>query len=479
VGILSSLHVAAAPNAVEGVTPTRPAPSPLLSHWPELLLFAIGAVLRLSAASTYDVRLGYDFQSHATVIAWYALHATLAPFDITQEAYHPPLYHALAGWLARSGASVQDIATLSLALGIGRLALLFAGVHMILPRPRMAKLLALGSAVILPASVHMDLMVTNEPLSSFLATGAMLLMVPVSTSRTWRRWLYASLLGLLLGLALLTKVSATVVGVAVALAALAQLVREGDGGLRGRFRRLAPLLASLAIVGLSTGWFFMHCKRQYGKAVLTAFDGPGKFMLAPAEGVPYLKRRPLRYFVGWDAQVYAFPYFPSAALPEARFFPQVLASTFVDYFNYGLAGLPARDEPAIRANFRSLRPAALWPSRASMAGGTVIALVTAGAWFAVLVASWRRRAYGILGLLLVPLLAVAGQAHFTVMFPSDVLGPVKGVYLQFAAGPLFGLFGLGVAWLWQRRAGRPVAWLAMASLAAVACYLGYCLVAAG
>src|SRR5205085_7782734 len=92
----------------------------------------------------------------------------------------------------------------------------------------------------------------------------------------------------------------------------------------------------------------------------------------------------------------------------------------------------------------------------SVMGGTVVALVTLLAWFGTMRALWRRRADGDpdprLALLLAPFGAFLGLVHFVTKYPNDTLGPIKGAYLQFAAPVLCALFGVGVAWMWRRRA---------------------------
>ena len=48
---------------------------------------------------------------------------------------------------------------------------------------------------------------------------------------------------------------------------------------------------------------------------------------------PYLDRRTLGFFVGWSNSIFEYPYFPSA---RSRFLPVLIASTFVDYYNFSL-----------------------------------------------------------------------------------------------------------------------------------------------
>jgi hypothetical protein len=65
-------------------------------------------------------------------------------------------------------------------------------------------------------------------------------------------------------------------------------------------------------------------------------------------------------------------------------------------------------------------------------------------------AAWRRKNVEASSLLLVPLIALLGQLHFAVKFAIDAQGPIKGAYMQFAAIPLYGLFGVAATWGWKK-----------------------------
>ena len=380
--------------------------------------------------------------------------------------------------MAKAGLGFTGLGLISVALGCLRLGLLVAALELYLPRQRMARIVALALAAVLPASVHMDVMVTNEGLAATLAMLALVLLPLVFSESARMRWYGAAGLGIALGLALMTKVSSLVILAALCAAALFQLARDGAGGTKGRLQRLAPILTALAIVVLCSGWYFAWCKVHYGKAFITGFDSwRSKSSLLDADKA-YWKRRPPGYLFGWNLDIYAFPFYPSAARPEARFFPQLVAATFADYYNYGLAPYPAIGEPTRLANQRPLRPSVVRPACLSVGAGTFIAAISMVAWAAAWVVCWRRRAHGMLGLLLVPLLAVAGQAHFAVTVANDTEGLVKGSYLQYGVAPLFALFGVGVAWLWRRRPYRGLAALALAALLAVAWYVVFCIVVA-
>jgi hypothetical protein len=125
----------------------------------------------------------------------------------------------------------------------------------------------------------------------------------------------------------------------------------------------------------------------------------------------------------------------------------MVASTFIDYYSFGFAG---RDPPVEIYNTRPVPVRAARLSSFAVMGGTWIALTTVVAWLVVAFTAWRSRNAATLLLLTVPLLALLGQLHFAVKYGIDAQGPVKGAYMQFAALPLYGLFGLAATWGWKR-----------------------------
>ena len=56
------------------------------------------------------------------------------------------------------------------------------------------------------------------------------------------------------------------------------------------------------------------------------------------------------------------------------------------------------------------------------------------------------------------------------------MGPIKGAYVQFAAGPLFAMFGVGINWLWRRSVAGRVAAVVVGGGAflAISAYVFYC-----
>jgi hypothetical protein len=183
----------------------------------------------------------------------------------------------------------------------------------------------------------------------------------------------------------------------------------------------------------------------------TSFNTTEKWKVRPIAHIPPWDRRPLDFYVGWQWSYFAHPYESEDKFVKVRFWPTLVASTFVDYYNYRFFPPPAKDESAVQANWRMLPRAGYWSSRVSYAGGILLAATVTVAWCAAAWHAIRRREAWSLVALAVPALSVAALLRFSAHHPFDDYGVIKGNYCQFAAAPLYALTGLAVEWLWARR----------------------------
>jgi hypothetical protein len=416
-------------------------------QWPEILLVLLGTALRVSMLYTYDVRWGYDFTDHWTYVEWFSDRVEWPSLSLSRAAYHPPLYYLLAAWVHRAGVPTAHMNIVSIVCGSLRLLVLALALARILPRNRPARLVALAIAAILPASVHIDGMVSNEGLSNLLSAIALLLMIEVLRSEARRRWWLALTTGAATGLCLLAKISGWALVLTAASIALVEFWWVGHGGWPGRGRRLLPWLATFALAFAISAPHLVHNYHVHGKAIVTGFDGESKSWYAPIATKAYLERRQPSFYYGWTNDIYEAPYFPTGIVPVSYFWPPLIASTFVDYYSFGFA---QHTPPAETINTRPVPRSAVTLSSFSMMGGTWIAVATLVAWLVVAFCALRTRNLEHLLCVLLPLIAVAGQLQFAVKFAIDAQGPIKGAYLQFAALPLCGLFGLAATWGWRR-----------------------------
>jgi 4-amino-4-deoxy-L-arabinose transferase-like glycosyltransferase len=445
----------------------------LRDRLPELTALLLGALLRISMATTYDVTQGFDFETHWVYADYIARHGALPPLVLNAESYHPPLYYLLVAGLIKLGLGTGAVGWLAALLGIGRLIVVWIGLERWLPESRLARVVALFTASVLPVGVQLDGMVTNETLSMlFCALAIVALPAAVEGARRGKvepsAWS-----GLWLGLALVTKVSASALILALIPAVALEIKRSPEPWRQALRARCKPFAVGATIVIALSGWFFVRNQILYGRMAPTGYDGILKPNQAPYEKIPYLSRRPLAFFWRWDSAIFSHPYVPTGTRPQARFFPVLVASTFSDYYSYCLAALEAKT-PVRSIHYRPVPVRAFELSRYSVMGGTVIALLTLLAWFGAVNGLRRRPGDPRTVLLIIPLLALLGQMHFATKYPNDDFGPIKGAYMQFVAPILCGLFGLAVAWMWRRVWARAGVVAALAALVLVFLYSADC-----
>jgi hypothetical protein len=428
----------------------------------EVAALLLGVVLRVVTTIGYDPTIGYDFGDHWKHINWFRDHLSIPAANYTRTTYHAPLYHFLFGLLARTGLAEKGLQFGSLVVSCTRLALLALGLRLALPSSPRARAVALMLAAVMPCSVHLDAMETQEPLSNLLTTLALVLALFTFRAEPRRRWGWALALGAVAGLELLTKISGLALAGVIAMAGPIEAVLAPSSTARERLRRLAPWLAATLVMVAVGGWWYVRCHMLYQHAFLSSWDVyPSNEILAVnATALPEVDRRSLGYLVGWSTDIYRDPYYPSGISPHSRFWPVLVASTFVDYYRFGLAA----------GGLDRVQTAA----RLSVIAGTFIAAITVVAWLFLAVRLARRRDAAHLAMLALPLLGLLGALSFAIQFPYDFEGVVKGVYLHFAAAPLYAVFGLGVVWLGRRPLGKPLAWAATSSVAAVAAYTIAC-----
>jgi len=445
----------------------------LRDRLPEATALLLGVLLRLSMATTYNVNRGFDFGGHWVCADYIARHGALQPLNLSAESYMPPLYYSIVAALIKIGFGTGAIGWLAALLGIGRLIIVWIGLERWLPESRLARVVALFTAAVLPAAVQLDGMVTNETLSMFLCALAIVAMPAAVEGARAARVRPMAWLALWIGLALITKISAAVLLLAVLLALALEIWRSPDPWREALRVRWKPVAVGGAIVVALSGWWFARNQIPFGKAAPTGFDGLLRVNQEPYEKIPYLKRRAPDFFWQWDPAVFTYPYVPAGLRPRARFFPVLVASTFSDYYSYAVANWD-RITPVRLIAYRPVPVTAFDLSCLSVIGGTVIALLTLLAWFAALRRLLGRPPDPRFVLLVVPLLALLGQLHFATKYPNDNFGPIKGAYMQFVAPILCGLFGVATAWMWRRARARVGAVAALAAVLLVFLYVADC-----
>jgi hypothetical protein len=404
------------------------------------LAFPLAAAILLAGYATlvlwdvfqYDWLRGYDAYAASLYADVIRDHHRL-PTEAETSVWHtPPLFFALAA-LIDSHRAVQVINGLA-ALAV----VVFAGLiaRELFPRSRTIQLGAVAFAAVTPVLTRTAVMYHPEPLATALAVAGLFLVVRALARDRVTVWT-GVVVGVLFGLATLTRTWALALAAASLLALLAR-------------RRVLPAAALTGVMlALALPWF-VHQGIEHGNPL--AFNRP-----APEE--PFFSRRPASFYTSLDVEaVFSRPYAPNYL---NHLWPVLYTDWWGDYWRYfelpaenisTPAELPPKYEsPRVRQSYVGLAPSLL-----AVAG--FIGLVVVGI---------RRRAPGLL--LLPASVVLLGIAFlvFQISYPHADGDTIKAAYLLNAVAPLAVCAAWALAWL--GRAGRfvMIAVLALLAYAAV------------
>lgn len=228
------------------------------------IALAVGVAIRVHNAFAYKMLWGFDALSNWRYIEYLTQTWVLPAPDAAWSTAHPPLYYYLCAAICRGlddpdrAFNVIILRLLASAVGLLTVALVVVLVRRTDPDNLRRALLAGGLVLFLPVHIYMSAMLTEEILVTSLIS---LVIVGVALEQTGLSkpvWLAAGL-GLIAGLAFLTKLT----GVLVMVAAAGTYLIEG---WRSRAMRPAILRASVLVLltVLIGGWFFARNLVEYG-----------------------------------------------------------------------------------------------------------------------------------------------------------------------------------------------------------------------
>jgi Flp pilus assembly protein TadD len=240
-----------------------------------ILLAAVWVLLFLHNFPFTPAASGFDAPQHLQYVTYIQDHHRLPDAREGWEMFQPPLYYVLCAklldlgrWKALEPSGMMLLRFLSLAIGAANLALVFAGLRLIFPGDWRKPLAGLALAAFLPAQIFLLHYTTNETLSAMFVTAALCLGLHLlRATQPWRGWF--GVLGIVLGLALLSKSSA-ILAVPPILGALAvKLILRRERGVRAWLGEIgAPLLICVAM----SGWHYLKLWRNFGNPLIGGWD---------------------------------------------------------------------------------------------------------------------------------------------------------------------------------------------------------------
>ncbi|MDB4433169.1 glycosyltransferase family 39 protein [bacterium] len=386
-------------------------------------LFALAAVLRLHNAWAALPLSGFDGPFHAAYVGIIHYEGRLpSPYE-SWSTFHPPLYYALCALLwdilptsLDSRGVLFALRAINVAAGLGVGLAVWASARLLLPARPAVALYATAVALFLPMVVAPSSLLGNEFLAMALSALAVLLLL--RTMAAPRPLWYAAILGAVLGLAVLSKISALVVLAAAVIALSLRGRRYGD--LRPPAWK-APAVVGLAFL-LVTAWYFAGNLARHGVPVVTEVENSVELMAEQGFGSP----RPLRAYVSLRPDILLNPADRSPRATGAVW-PVTFATIWFDVHG------------------TMIRVRSVWAKRFSRAlftcGAVITAIASVG--LAAVLAGRTRLAvpFGALALVILAALSVASYVAFT--YRVATFSVLKGTYLAPGLVP-FALFaGIG------------------------------------
>jgi tetratricopeptide (TPR) repeat protein len=248
------------------------------TKWIYLLLAVI--VIARSALFINDMpglpRLnGFDAAAHEEYIAFIQEKHTLPLAGEGWEMHQPPLYYLgsamlmnICGFTAGQDESVIPLRAVNGVLGLIHCWLALLCLRLLFPKNLPAQVVGLLVAAFLPPNLYLSQYVTNEPLAGLLVTTAFYFFLRALQSEEKNPWLYPGI-GLALGAAMLSKLSA-VLAVPVFLMALGlRLVAQKNHSPRGWLRSVGVVALACAV---TSGWYYGRVWMQIGALPLPNWE---------------------------------------------------------------------------------------------------------------------------------------------------------------------------------------------------------------
>jgi hypothetical protein len=229
-------------------------------------LLLLWAILFFRNATQVSPLSGFDVRQHLGYIKFVQDNHQLPHSGQGWETHQPPLYYVLcAAWLhllqsdIASPFGVAALRLLSFLAGAGQILLVFASLRLIFSGELRRPLFGTAMAAFLPAHLYHAHYITNEMLVAVLVSGVIFLTLRLLRAERSEWWL-AFALGVCLGAALLTKLTA-LLAVPVVLAAIAVRLIHQRAGWRDWLGKFAIVFAATTLV---CGWYYWRLWKTGG-----------------------------------------------------------------------------------------------------------------------------------------------------------------------------------------------------------------------
>jgi len=247
------------------------------NHATILMVLAAGLWIVLFAhnLSLLPVRKGFDVDGHLEYIDYIRQRHALPLANEGWAMHHPPLYYLFCASIlsvchlrTTTAAGVAALRVFGLALGVLQIGLVFASLRLVFPRDARKQVVGLILAAFMPVNLYMYHYVSNEILEATLVAASLYCCLRILNSdRVAVAW--HVVLGLCLGAAFLTKITAFVVTPVILGAVVGRLLARRERNVRVWLRTVGLVCLLCTVV---SGWHYFREWKRLGNTVLAYYD---------------------------------------------------------------------------------------------------------------------------------------------------------------------------------------------------------------
>ncbi|HWY74745.1 MAG TPA: tetratricopeptide repeat protein [Verrucomicrobiae bacterium] len=259
-----------------------------------LIVVVLWVALFINNLGQLPRRTGFDLDAHLDYIGYIRTHHALPLATDGWEMCQPPLYYLASAVLlsatrvaTASDAAVHVLRVFGLVIGIAHVTLIFLSLRLLFPGQMKNLSAGLLLAAFLPENLYISHYVTNEGLSALFISASIYFCLRILTQdeSSWRLFLAV---GLCLGAALLTKITALFAAPFIFGALGARLATgggtnapRGDGGdAKQPFDSrvwLRTLGVAVAVTFIVCGWHYLRVWKHFGSPVVHDWDPASGF----------------------------------------------------------------------------------------------------------------------------------------------------------------------------------------------------------
>ena len=223
--------------------------------------------------------VGFDTQHHLDYINFIQTHGRIPYADDGFQMFQAPLYYLLSAKIpSLAHVSLPDpsalliLRGLSLTFGLVHFICIFLAARLLFPSAATPQCLAIILGGFMPMLLYLSNYVTNEaPMAALVAVATVICLRMLRQNNLSVRWCVA--LGVVLGAALLTKITALIPFVVILLALTGRLSSQPRPFNAWLSSLGSLLLASFAVCG----WYYLQVWERFGSPIVLSWDAVGGF----------------------------------------------------------------------------------------------------------------------------------------------------------------------------------------------------------